>query len=162
MQLPQLRSPLARAVVPVLAGIGFFVVLGLIMWGVAAWLSGSGEQIRVGDPTFQVGRVDLVADSIDEDGPHLYPDLKDPSGERSIVLSHDGTTDMRGWSVFRPVPADRPDSTCLASQKPGTREFVDCDGRTLDVEELAPAPDVTVVIEDGRLLVLEFAAALGD
>lgn len=162
MQLPQLRSPFARAVAPVAAGLAFFAVLGLILWGVAAWLSGSGEQIRVGDPTFQVGRVDLVADSIVEDGPHLYPDLKDPSGERSIVLDHVGSTDSRGWTVYRPVPADRVGGECLAAQKPRTREFVDCAGRTITVEELEEAPDVTVVIEDGRLLVLEFAAALGD
>jgi hypothetical protein len=149
-------------VVPVVAGIGFFAVLALILWAVAAWLSNSGEQIRVGDPRFQVGRVDLVADSISDNGPQLFPDLKEASGERSVVLDHVGATDIRGWTVYRPVPADRAGTTCLAAQTPKTREFVDCDGRRLDVTDLQRAPDVTVVIEDGTTLILQFDQAVAN
>lgn len=162
MQLPELRTPFARAVVPVLAGIAFFAVLGLVLWGAAAWMSGNGEQVRLGDQRFEVGRVDRVADSIDADGPHLYPDLKDPDGGRSVVLDHVGETDARGWTVYRPFPADRPGTACFATQTPGTRSFTDCDGRTLDVKALQPAPDVTVVIEDQTRLLLEFAGAVAD
>ena len=40
--LPQLRSPFARAVVPVLGGAALFAALALFMWGMAAWISRGG------------------------------------------------------------------------------------------------------------------------
>lgn len=162
MQLPELRTPFARATVPVVAGLAFFAVLGLILWGAAAWISGNGEQVRLGDTRFEVGRVDLVADSVDGEGPHLYPDLTDPDGEKSVVLDHQGGTDNRGWTVYRPFPADRPGTDCFATQTPGSDQFTDCDGRLLNVQELQTAPDVTVVIENQVTLFLEFAGARPD
>ncbi len=65
MQLPELRTPFSRAVVPVLAGLAFFAVLGLVLWGAAAWVSDNGERVRLGDTRFEVGRIDLVVDSIE-------------------------------------------------------------------------------------------------
>ena len=163
MQLPELRTPFARAVVPVAAGIAFFAVLGLVLWGTAAWLSGgNGERVRLGDTEFTVGRVDRIADSIAANGPQLYADLKTTSGARSVVVDHAGGTDTRGWSVYLPFPADRPGTSCLATQTPGTATFVDCEGRRLSVDDLQPAADVTVEIIDATTLVLQFAGATAD
>jgi hypothetical protein len=154
-----LRSPLARAVVPVLAGIGFFAVLALILYGVAVLVSRNAEDSRLGDPTFAVGRVDRVAESIATDGPQLFPDLKSQGGERSVVVDHVGADDLGGWRVYRPFPADGVE-TCFAQQRVGTAQFTDCDGRVLDVSQLAEADDVTVLIEDQETLVLVFEGAV--
>ena len=40
----RLRSPLTRALAPVLGGIAFFVLLALVTWGIAAYLSRSGTE----------------------------------------------------------------------------------------------------------------------
>jgi hypothetical protein len=162
VQVPQLRSPLARAVVPVVAGIVFFALLGVVLWGIALWMSRNAEDVRLGDPRFDVGRVDRVAASIEENGPLLYPDLKDPSGDRSIVIDHEGGTSLAGWNVYRLVPADGDGDgeVCLGEQVEQTRQFRDCDGRLIDVTQLAGADDVTVLIEDQRNLVLVFEGAV--
>ena len=159
-RLPELRSPVARAVVPIVAGIFFFGVLGLVLWGVAAWLADSGTEVRLGDPVFEISRIDKLADSIAKGGPQLYPDLKDPSGGRSVVVDHEGTTDAGGWVVYRPFPFDRDGETCFATQTPKTRKFVDCEDRVLDVTQLQLANDVAVSFKDGRVLVLAFADAV--
>ncbi len=144
---------------PVLSGLAFFAVLGGIMYGAAVYMSRNAEDIRLGDPTFAVGRVDRVAESIATDGPQLYPDLKSQDGERSIVVVHQGNDDLTGWRVHRPFPADR-DVGCFAEQSVGTAQFTDCEGRVLDVSQLALADDVEVVIEDRETLVLIFAGAV--
>ncbi|MGD9703021.1 MAG: hypothetical protein AB7Q42_15125 [Acidimicrobiia bacterium] len=159
MQLPALRSPLARAVVPVLAGIAFFAVLAGILYAAAVFMSRNPQDTRLGDPTFAVGRVDRVAESIEENGPQLFPDLKSPEGERSIVVAHQGADDLSGWRVYRPFPADRAE-TCFADQSVGTAQFTDCEGRVVDVSQLALADDVQVVIEDQETLVLVFEGAV--
>jgi hypothetical protein len=93
MPLPrvELRTPLARAVVPVAAGIGFFVVLGLILFGVAHLIARDPEQVsNLGSRRFQVGNVERIADLIDDDGPILFPGLNTITGDRTIVLEHEG------------------------------------------------------------------------
>lgn len=142
-----------------LGGIGFFIVLGLVLWGVAVLISNNPESTRLGDPRFTVGRIDRVAASIAEDGPQLYPDLKSADGGRSVVVHHTGANDVDGWLVYRPFPADR-DEGCFAEQTVGTAQFTDCEGRVLDVTQLAAADDVTVLIEDQERLVLVFEGAV--
>ena len=159
-RLPELRSPLARAVTPIVAGIGFFVVLGFVLWGVAAWLAHSNTSVRLGDPVFEIARIDRLADSIAKGGPQLYPDLKDPAGGRSVVVDHTGGQDAKGWIVYRPFPFDRSGDKCLATQTPRTRQFVDCEGRVLDVTQLQIVNDIAVTIKDGQTLVLTFADAV--
>ncbi len=161
-RLPELRSPVARAVAPVIAGIAFFGVLALVLWGAAAWLADSGSNVQLGDPTFEISRIDKLADSVAKNGPQLYPDLKDPRGGRSVVVDHQGTNDAEGWIVYRPFPFDRKGETCPATQTPKTRDFVDCEGRVLDVTQLQFAQDVATSLKDGRVLVLTFAGAVAD
>ncbi len=71
MRRPQLQSTFARAVVPVLAGIGFFAVIGLLLWGVAAVVANSGDQTTERfSPSFQeMGNAEWVAAQIDDGGP---------------------------------------------------------------------------------------------
>jgi hypothetical protein len=151
----ELRSPLARAVVPVVAGIAFFAVLFGVLWGIAAWISGNGERItNLGDRTFEVGNVETIADIVAEDGPILFPDLVSPSGVRAIVLDHEGDDPTQGWRVFYAYPADR-DASCLAEQVEQTRTFVDCDGRDVDIDELARPLDVRPVVENRTKLLID-------
>lgn len=138
---PQLRTPLARAVVPVLGGIGFFAVLALVLWGIAALVSrnGSGATANLASNVFRPGSVVRYAAIIDQDGPVLFPDLLGTDGDRSIVLDHTGADPMHGWWIYLGHPADRPIS-CKVVQVQHTSRFTDCEGRTLEVDELAPPP----------------------
>lgn len=142
-------------VVPVAAGMVFFAVLFGLTWLVAAWVSSDAERVTLlGDRTFEVGRVERVATQVADMGPILFPDLRDPDGSRAIVLDHQGDNPTVGWRVFYAYPADR-DATCLASQERGTRTFVDCDGRRLDIEELARPEDVRPIVENQRTLFID-------
>jgi hypothetical protein len=125
----------------------------------ALYLSRNAEQIdvRVGDNVFEVDRVDHLADRIDEDGPLLFQDLKGTSGQRSIVLDHEGGNDFDGWKVYYASPADRP-ITCVVEQIKATDRFIDCDGREIVVTDLRVAVDVDAKIED-EILVIDLGAA---
>ena len=144
----RLRSPLARAVAPVLAGIAFIVVLFLGTWGVAAFISDRGENItNLGSSIFEVGQVERIAKIVADDGPLLFPDLKSSAGVRSIVLDHTGDDATKGWQVYYGFPAGR-DPSCLVEHVKSTRTFADCDGNVIDVEKLALPPDVRPVVEN--------------
>jgi hypothetical protein len=154
----KLQSPLARAVVPVLGGIAFFVVLGLVTWGIAAWISRGGAEVtdRLAPSRFEVGSVESAAQIVAEDGPIIFPGLATTTGERTLVLDHEGTDPTRGWRVYYAYPVGRPD--CPVEQVIGTREFIDCDGATLTVAELSPpASGVFPVVENQRVLYLDLA-----
>lgn len=159
--LPELRSPVARAVVPVLAGIALLAALGGFTWGIAAWISdgGGSTSSRFAPSVWTVGQVESLSEEIAEDGPLYFPELGTAIGERSIVVDHTGDIAADGWRIYWGYPADR-DSSCVVTQVVGTRQFTDCDGRTVDVEQLAP-PDAGVFprVEDRRTLVLDLRGA---
>ena len=149
MRRPELRSPLARAVVPVLGGIGFFAVVALVLWGVATLVAhnGSDATSNLASNVFHPGSVERYAAIIDEDGPVLFPDLQGTDGDRTIVLDHSGGDPMHGWSIHLAHPSDRP-ITCKVTQVQHTDQFTDCEGRTIGVDGLAlppkgVAPDVS-------------------
>ena len=154
----KLRSPFARAVVPVLGGIAFFVVLGLVTWGIAAWISGGGADVteRLAPTRFEVGSAQNAAQIVEEDGPIIFPGLNTTTGERTLVLDHEGGDPTRGWRVYYAYPVGRPD--CPVEQVIGTRTFIDCDGTEIGVDALSP-PDSGVfpVVENQRVLYLDLA-----
>lgn len=156
----RLRSPFARAVVPVIAGAAAIALILLATWGVAALMSGGGTDLaeRLAPATFRVGEVDDVAEEIAEGGPLLLPGLNTTTGLRTVVLDHTGTDPTRGWHAYWAYPADR-DPSCLVVQTPDTSTFTDCDGRELDVSELAPPPGVRPVVQDQRVLYLDLRGA---
>lgn len=158
----KLRSPLRRAVVPVLGGIGVLVAIGLFTWGVAAYISRGGAETteRLAPTTFTVGSVQNAAGIVEEDGPILFPGLNTTSGERTIVLDHQGDDPTRNWRIYYAHPVGRPD--CAVEQVIGTRTFVDCDGATIDVSDLSP-PDAGVnpVVENQRTLIIDLRGVSG-
>jgi len=163
MRARRLRSPLARAVVPVFGGLGFFAVLGLVLWAFAALLSGEQSQTSTFTPDrLPVGDVRRWAESIDAEGPVLFPGLGTTTGERTLVLDHEGTNPEKGWVVYYAFPADR-DASCAVEQLPGSSSFVDCDGRTIDVTDLAaPSNGEFPVIEDRTQLFIDLGDRPGD
>lgn len=160
---PELRSPLARAFAPVAAGVGFFAVLGLILWAVAALMAGEQSQSTTFTPDrLPVGNIKVWASSIDKNGPVIFPGLGTTSGERTLVLDHNGENLEKGWVVFYAYPADR-DPTCAVEQVTGTSDFVDCEGRTIDVSELAPPTNGEYpIIEDRKNLFIDLGDRPGD
>jgi hypothetical protein len=148
----ELKTPFTRAVVPVAAGIAFFAVLGLFMWGVAALISDGESSDLLASRTFSPGRAESYAESIADNGPIIFPDLLGTDGDKTIVLDHTGSDQRLGFALYLAHPADRPVS-CKVTQTPGTREFIDCEGRVLEPAQLAapPAGVAPVVSEDGIL-----------
>lgn len=121
----------------------------------AAYITNNAEvQPQFGDRTFVVGRVVDIAQSISDNGPVLYPDLRDSDGTRSIVIEHTGDDPARGWQVYYAYPADR-DSTCLVQQVERTHTFIDCEGRTLNASDLQPPADVRPIVENGTTLLID-------
>ena len=157
MPLPRLTTPFARAVVPVVAGIGLIAVIGAFTWGIAAFISRGGAETseRLAPSWLPLGPVERVSDEIGEDGPLLIPGLNTTVGARSIVVDHEGDDPTQGWVVYFAYPADR-DSACTIEQVRGSRQFTDCDGRTVDVTDLAAPPSgVHPVVEDRQSLRLD-------
>ena len=152
---PRLRSPFARAAVPVLGGI---VVIGLIFlgtWLVAMFISrgGADSTERLAPATFSAGSAEARAESIAEDGPILFPGLETTSGERTLVLDHEGDDPLQGWHLYWAYPKDR-DPSCHVRQIEGTKTFIDCEDREVLVTELAlPPRGVFPEIEDESITI---------
>lgn len=157
--LPRLRSPLARAVFPVLGGLFVLVAIGLATWAMAAVISSGTTETseRLAPSRIPLGSVVNRAADVAREGPLLFPGLNTTRGERSLVLYHQGAEPETGWVVFAAHPADRP-ADCAVDQIRGSRTFIDCDGREIDVTDLAP-PDLGIfpVVENREALYLDLS-----
>lgn len=155
MELPRLRTPLARAVVPVLSGIAFFALFFGGLWLAAQFINNRADPTsQIGNKVFEVGKVESIAKSVAKDGPLLLPDLKSPDGVRSIVLDHTGTNPATGWRVYYGFPADR-DATCLVTHVQGSRTFTDCEKRVLEVNQLTAPAEVRPIVENRKTLYID-------
>ena len=155
MRRPQLQSTLARATVPVAAGLGFFALVGLLLWGVAAVASRNSDQATENlAPAFQeMGRTEFVAELIADDGPIILQDLV--GDDRNIVLDY---TPADGFQIYLAHPADRT-AACQIEQTRLTREFTDCEGRTLEPADLAlPPQGVRPILNNDGSLTLDLTA----
>jgi len=155
MEFPRLRSPLARAVVPVLGGIAFFALFFAGLWLVATVINDRAEPgSEIGNRVFEVGKVTAMAKAIAADGPLLLPDLQSPDGVRSIVLDHEGSDPATGWQVYYGFPADR-DANCLVTHVQGSRTFTDCENRTIQVSQLMAPSEVRPIVENKKTLYID-------
>lgn len=155
-RVPRLRTPLARAVVPVFGGIAVLGLILLATWGMAVLIAGgdAGSSDQLAPTELQVGSVERWSEAVAETGPLLFPGLDTLTGERTIVLDHTGDDPTVGWKVYWAYPADR-DQSCGVEQVRGTRTYVDCGGRELDVADLAPAAGVVPVVTNGVQLSID-------
>jgi hypothetical protein len=156
---PRLRSPFARAVVPVAGGILLLGLIFLVTWIAAVLISGGGAETtsRLAPPVFPMGSVQARADSIAEDGPIVLADLHTTRGDRSLVVDHEGDNATTGWKLYWGYPADR-DATCPVTQVRGTATFTDCAGRQLDVTQLARPEGVHPTVVDSKQLEIDLRA----
>ncbi len=146
-----------------LGGILFFAALGLITFGIAAWLSSSGTETtdNLAPPRLELGSVTGRANDVAEEGPLLFAELSTITGERSIVVDHEGDEPADGWRLYYAFPPGRPD--CPVEQVRGTATFIDCDGNELDVSELSPPTEnVRPVVENETTLYLDLRAFSSD
>jgi hypothetical protein len=159
MRRPQLQSTFARAVVPVAAGLGFFALLALALWGVAALISHNGSQTttRLTPTTQEMGSTAVLANVIAKDGPIVLQDLV--GNDKHIVLNHTGSDPATNWSMYLAHPADR-DPSCQVKVVKHTQTFTDCDGRTVTVDQLADVPQGVgpSLNNEGTLLTLDLTA----
>jgi hypothetical protein len=137
----RLRSPLARAVVPVLGGVAFLAVLGLVLWGIAVLVSHHADpsDVHLGSNEFVLERLDKKVKVIAAEGPLLFPGLVGPAERQPIGVWHEGDATTSGWQVFSLVPEggapscvlelDRADRTALVD--PCTQKRYPSDGSTL-------------------------------
>ena len=132
----------------------FFAALFAVTYLIAVLMSNKGENLRLGDKEFLVGRVDIAAARIAKYGPLLYADLKGTAGEQAIVVDHDPKqADTEGWTVYFAYPASRGPS-CLVSVNQATQALQDCDGKPITVADLQqgighhPAASVDRVVLD--------------
>ena len=159
MRKPRLRTPLARALVPVLAGIAFFTVFFVGLWVVASVInSRATPSSTVANKVFEVGKVESMAEAVAEDGPLLFPDLKSPDGIRSIVLDHTGSDPAKGWRVYYGYPADL-GPTCLVTHIRGERTFTDCNQRVVQVDQLQIPANVRPIVENKKTLYIDLRDA---
>ena len=151
--LPRPRSPLGRAVLPVAGGFAVLLLIFGATWAIAAWISRGGAESssRLTPTELTVGSVERWAEKIDESGPVLFPGLNTTSGERTLVLNHTGEDPTREWRVFWAYPADA-DPSCAVEQIRESDRFTDCNGREIDVDELAPPFGVCPVVENRESL----------
>ena len=151
--LPRPKSPVARAVLPVLGGALIIAAILAATWGIAAWNSAGGTKPtgRLAPTMFKVGRVESVADTISETGPILFPGLNTTSGERTLVLDHEGSDAAHGWHAYWAYPADA-EPTCGVTQIKETERFTDCTGRQLAVDELALPEGVCPLVDNDTTL----------
>ena len=145
------RSSVARSIL---------AAIFVATWGIAAFISSGGaESTERLAAMFSIGSVEARAESIEEDGPLLFPGLNTTSGERTLVVDHRGDDPTQGWVVYWAYPADR-DATCAVEQVRGTSTFVDCEGRQLAIGELAPGDGVVPTVENRTRLVLDLRGAV--
>jgi hypothetical protein len=151
-----MRSPVARAVVPVLAGLAVLAAVFGLLWLIAVVVTRNADESdrRIGADVFEVGRVDRLADSVARDGPILFPNLAGPAGRRPVGLAHDGPSDFEGWRVFSLRPAGG-DASCLVSVDRTTKALEDCHGQVFTVDQLPPAERVEIVIDPDGTLTLD-------
>lgn len=144
-----------------LGGILVLALIGGFTWAIAAYISDGGTDAsdRLAPSTFTIGNVENLAATVAESGPLLFPELGTAIGTRSIVVDHEGSVAADGWRVYWAYPADR-DPSCVVEQVVGTSQFVDCDGRTIDVTELSP-PDAGVFprVQDRTTLIVDLRGA---
>jgi hypothetical protein len=143
-------------VVPVLGGLLVIVAIGLFTWGIAAYISRGGAEVseRLAPSRFEVASIQTAARIVADDGPIMLPGLNTTTGERTLVLDHEGDDPTRDWHVYWAYPADR-DPSCVVTQIQGTATFTDCDGRRLDVSALARPAGVSPVVENRETLSID-------
>ena len=92
--------------VPVLGGVVVLAAIFGATWAIAAWNARSDAEptTRLAPRTLPVGRVESVAATITEMGPILFPGLNTTTGERTLILDHQGDDPTRALARVPRLP----------------------------------------------------------
>jgi hypothetical protein len=126
-----LKTPVQRALVPVLGGIVAIAALFAVLWGIAVLTThqaeSGGTKIKIGDELFDLGLAESRAGEIARRGPVLYPDLL-VGGQRYLWVQHLGDDPLSKWFAFEAAAPGAPLS-CATQWDPAPAQFVDpCTG----------------------------------
>jgi hypothetical protein len=122
-------SPVAQALLPIVAGVAFLAVLFGGLWVAASLVSSGKANLRVGSATFDKLRYDTLARDIAANGPRLYPSLIGTT-ESYLYVNHLGDDATKGWYAFNATRAGQPNK-CTIVWKPVAKLFEDpCDNAT--------------------------------
>jgi hypothetical protein len=152
----RLRSPLARAVVPVLGGMAFIAVIGLVLWGVAVLVARNADpsDVNLGSNEFVLRSLDAKAKLIAKDGPLLFPGLVGPAERQPIGVWHDGDVTTSGWQVFSLVPEGGDPSCVLQLDRTDRNALVDPCTQTRYPSDGSTLPHVNWHVDlDGNLVI---------
>jgi hypothetical protein len=151
--LPQPKSTLGRAVMPVAGGLLFFAVMAGVLWFIASLVSGGKATLKVGKGVWDTLRYEPLAKDVDANGPRLYPSLIG-ADESYLYVAHVGSDPEKGWFAFRATQDGQPNK-CTVVWKPVDKVFVDpCDGRTFPANgEGLQQFDAIPNLGNGRLVI---------
>jgi hypothetical protein len=122
-------SPVAQALMPIVAGIAFLAVLFGGLWVAASLVNSGRANLRVGSATFDKLRYDRLANDIAKNGPRLYPSLIGTT-ESYLYVNHLGDDATKGWYAFNATRTGQPNK-CTVVWKPVAKVFEDpCDTAT--------------------------------
>jgi hypothetical protein len=139
------RTP---ASVIVSAALGVAVAIGIAVAFVA--LSNRSGEIELADRVFTVGRAASLAESIERDGPLLFPDPLRRSAGRNLFVQHLGDDPDGGWLAFE---AQVDDPNCQVEWDSRERQFTDpCTGETFPADG-GGLRHYPAKVDDGRLVV---------
>jgi hypothetical protein len=150
---PVEKGPKVTARSAIIVGIaGVVVAVGL--FALVAIVAGGGDRdvvdVRLGDDTFDAGKVERIAREIDDRGPILYNDLV--GGSRVIYVNHLADDPDEGWVAFDALQPGA-DDDCVLEWEPDDEVFVDpCDGTEFP-RDGAGLPSYPATVEDGRVSV---------
>jgi hypothetical protein len=152
----RLRSPLARAVVPVLGGVAFLALLGLVLFGFAVLANRNADRSNghPGSNQFVLTSLDAKAALIAADGPLLLPGLVGPAEREPIGVWHDGDITTSGWRAFSLVPAGGLPSCVLQLDRADRNALVDPCTQTRYPSDGSTLPHVNSHVDlDGNLVI---------
>lgn len=128
------------------------VLAGVALVALVIWIAGSGEvDVRLGDNQFGDIRADRLAQTIERDGPVLFPDVA--GGDRDIIVTHVGDDPASGWLAFSARIPGRP-RDCFLQWDPDAGDFADsCDPAIRIAADGATLPHYPVEVRDNRVIV---------
>jgi hypothetical protein len=136
-----------RAVLVAVTGV--VIALG-VAYGVAMLASRGDVQVNLGDDRFNAGNVENRAESVEDGGPVLFPDVA--NFERSIYIDHAGDDPERGWLAIGAFEPDRPE--CSVTFVREDDQYVsDCDESVTFPRSGQGLRGYPTEVVDGRLFV---------
>ena len=119
-------------------------------FGVATLASRGDVDVRLGDDSFDAGIAESRADSVDDGGPVLFPDVA--RFQRAIYVDHAGDDPETGWIAVGAFVPDEPE--CSLTFEPDVDVYVsECDSDVTFPRSGAGLRQYPTEVADGRLFV---------